>query len=419
MSAAEASRPPRIAIFGLLGSGNLGNHGSFDAMLQFLRRDHPEAQITCICSGPEELERQYGIPSTGITWYQAHGPGRSRATTILRKMFGKVADLVRMPLLFRNFDIVIIPGMGVLETTLELNAWGFPYAMLLMCVSARMAGAKVAFVSVGANVARERTIKWLFVRATRLATYRSFRDDYSRDSMRTMGLDVSRDKVYPDLAFALPAPEPRAEPHPSDERTIALGVMDYHGASADRAQAEEISAEYTAKIVEFAGHLIDDGYRIRLVTGDPSDEVVVTAVIDDLRKTRPGPAAKRLVREPAESLGELMMQLDQADVVVASRYHNVQSALALAKPTISISYGIKSDVLMEKMHLAEFRQSIRTLDVPRLVDQLRALEARSGRIETAMREQTAEYRSQLDQQFAVLSATLFGAGSSVDARGDQ
>jgi polysaccharide pyruvyl transferase WcaK-like protein len=322
-------------------------------------------------------------------------------------------------LLFRNFDIVIIPGMGVLETTLELNAWGFPYAMLLMCASARMAGAKVAFVSVGANVARERTIKWLFVRSLRLATYRSFRDDYSRDSMRTMGLDVSRDKVYPDLAFALPAPQPRAESRPSDERTIALGVMDYHGASADRQQAEEISAEYTAKIVEFAGRLIDDGYRIRLVTGDPSDEVVVTAVIDDLRKTRPGPAAKRLVREPAESLGELMTQLDQADVVVASRYHNVQSALALAKPTISISYGTKSDVLMEKMHLAEFRQSIRTLDVPRLVDQLRALEARSGRIETAMRERTAEYRTQLDQQFAVLSATLFEVGSSVGARSDQ
>lgn len=417
MSAAGASRPPRIAIFGLLGSGNLGNHGSLDAMLRFLRRDHPDAQITCVCSGPEELERQYGIPATAITWYQAHGPGRSRATTILRKTFGKVADLVRMPRLFRNFDIVIIPGMGVLETTLELNAWGFPYALLLMCVSARMAGAKVAFVSVGANVAREPTIKWLFVRATRLATYRSYRDDYSRDSLRTMGVDVSRDEVYPDLAFALPEPKvPTSDP---TQRTIALGVMDYHGASADRARAEEISAEYTGKIVEFARHLIDDGYRIRLVTGDPADEVVVSAIVDDLRQTRPELAETRVMRDPAESLGELMTQLAEVDVVVASRYHNVQSALALAKPTISISYGTKSDVLMEKMHLAEFRQSIRTLDVQQLIEQLRALEARSGRVEAAMRERTAEYRIQLDLQFAVLSATLFGVESTVGAHSDQ
>ena len=159
MSTAIADRAPKIAVFGLLGSGNLGNHGSLDAMLWFLRRDHPEAEISCVCSGPETLERQYGVPSVAMTWFQQHGPGRSRLTTILLKMFGKVADLVRMPLLLRRYDLIIVPGMGVLETTLELNPWGFPYALFLMCLSARIAGAQVAFVSIGANFARERSIR--------------------------------------------------------------------------------------------------------------------------------------------------------------------------------------------------------------------------------------------------------------------
>ena len=417
MSTAVAGRPPRIAIFGLLGSGNLGNHGSLDAMLWFLRRDHPEAEISCVCSGPETLERQYGVPATAMTWFQQHGPGRTRVTTILRKMFGKVADLVRMPLLLRRYDLVVVPGMGVLETTLELNPWGFPYALFLMCLSARIVGVQVAFVSVGANVARERSIRYLFTNAARLATYRSYRDNYSRDAMRQMGLDTSKDEVYPDLAFALPEPK---EPESRDpRRTIGLGVMEYHGTSADRGLSEEIYSQYVGKIVEFARRVVDEGYRIRLVTGDPADEAVVSAVVEDLRQTRPDVVDEQIVREPAESLGELMEQLAGVDLVVASRYHNVQSALKLSKPTISVSYAVKNDILMEGMRLAEFRQPIKDLDVTRLMDQLRALEARAGGIEAVMREKNAEYVEQLEQQFAVLSDRFFGAGRPTAPGSDQ
>jgi polysaccharide pyruvyl transferase WcaK-like protein len=413
----NASGPPRVAFFGLLGSGNLGNHGSLDAMLAFVRTRHPEAEISCVCAGPEVLERQYGIPSVAITWYQEHGPGRSRLDSVARKAFGKVADLVRMPRLLREYDVVIVPGMGVFETTLELRPWGWPYALFLMSLSARLAGAKTAFVNVGANVARERSLRWLFTGAARLASYRSYRDEYSRDAMRQMGLDTSRDEVYPDLAFALPEPAPQVPapqvPAEQARRTVGLGVMAYHGTNADRAEADQNYSSYVGKIVEFARWLVDEGYRIRLFTGDPSDEAVVEAVYDDLRQTRPDLVEARLIFEPAESLGELMQQLADVDLVVASRYHNVVSAVKLSKPTISISYGAKSDILLEGMRLAEFRQPIKTLDVPRLIEQFRALEARAARLEPEMHKKNAEYAELLDRQFAVLSATLFGAGDRV------
>ncbi len=405
-------RAPRIAIFGLLGSGNLGNHGSLDAVLHYLREAHPDAEISCVCAGPEEFERQYGIPATAMTWYQAHGPGRSRLESLVLKGFGKVADLVRTPRILRRYDVVIVPGMGVLETTLQLHPWGWPYALFLMSLSARLDGAKTAFVSVGANVARERSIRWFYTWAARLASYRSYRDEYSRDAMRQMGLDTSRDEVYPDLAFALPTPEAPAPSDPS-RRTVALGVMAYHGTNADRARSEEIYSEYVGKIVELARWLIDAGYRIRLVTGDPVDESVVTAVYDDLGRTRPDLVDSQLFFEPAESLGEVMEQLAGADLVIASRYHNVQAALRMSKPTISISYATKVDILMEGMRLAEFRQPIKSLDVPRLIEQLRALEARAARLEPEMHKKNAEYEELLNRQFAVLSATLFGADDMV------
>ncbi len=189
--------------------------------------------------------------------------------------------------------------------------------------------------------------------------------------------------------------------------------MAYHGTNADRARSEEIYSEYVGKIVELARWLIDAGYRIRLVTGDPVDESVVTAVYDDLGRTRPDLVDSHLFFEPAESLGEVMEQLAGADLVIASRYHNVQAALRLSKPTISISYATKVDILMEGMRLAEFRQPIKSLDVPRLIEQLRALEARAARLEPEMHKKNAEYEELLNRQFAVLSATLFGADDMV------
>jgi polysaccharide pyruvyl transferase WcaK-like protein len=115
-----------------------------------------------------------------------------------------------------------------------------------------------------------------------------------------------------------------------------------------------------------------------------------------------------LVIEPTETLGELMTQLAAVDIVVASRYHNVVAALKLSKPTISISYGTKSDILMEQMRLAEFRQSIQSLDVARLIEQFSALEARATTLVPAMRARNAEFSAALDQQFDALSAALFG-----------
>src|SRR5262249_45928105 len=87
--------------------------------------------------------------------------------------------------------------MGVLETTLPLRPRQFPYDI---CAAGRMFGTKVALVSVGANVSSERLTRLLFTTAARLAFYRSYRDELSREAIRRQGLDTSGDHVYPDLA---------------------------------------------------------------------------------------------------------------------------------------------------------------------------------------------------------------------------
>jgi len=106
-----------------------------------------------------------------------------------------------------------------------------------------------------------------------------------------------------------------------------------------------------------------------------------------------------------------MQRLASVDTVVGTRYHNVLCALKVAKPTLSVGYAAKSDVLMAEMGLAEFCQSARSLHLDRLIRQFTELESRSGQLRQTLMERSAEKARVLDHQFAMLSAVLFSAAN--------
>jgi polysaccharide pyruvyl transferase WcaK-like protein len=387
---------PRVGLFGLLGSGNIGNDGSLDAVLAYLRAEHPDAIIDFFCAGPDEVRARYGLPATRLHWNRAEYQTISGARGIVLKGLGKLVDAVRTAAWVRKHDVVIVPGMGVLEATLPLRPWGFPYSMFLLCASGRLFGTKVALISVGANVIKQRATRYLFTAAARLAHYRSYRDSPAREAARRMGVDTSRDEVYPDLVFALPVPE-GTEREPG---TVGVGVMDYHGGNDDRASADTIYANYLATLKRFVRSLIDDGRRVRLLTGDESDQSVVREILADVDPSR-------VVAEPVSSLAELMEQIAVVDVMVATRYHNVLCALKLCKPTVSLGYARKNDVLMAEMGLAEFCQPAQALDFDRLVEQFTTVESRSQELRAVMVERNVVLRQRLEHQFKILSDVLF------------
>jgi polysaccharide pyruvyl transferase WcaK-like protein len=399
---------PRVGLFGLLGSGNLGNDGSLEAVLAFLRAEHADAVLGCLCAGPARVSARYGITATRLHWYRSEYQTASGVTAIALKVLGKGIDAIRTAMWVRRFDVVIVPGMGVLEATLPLRPWGFPYSLFLLCASGRLFGTKVALVNVGANVIHQRLTRWLFTSAAKLAHYRSYRDTPSRDAMRRMGVDTSGDDVYPDLAFALPTPPDVSVA----TRTVGVGVMAFYGGNNDRQRADEIYASYVEKTKRFVRWLVDNDHRIRLFTGDHLDESVVQEILSDLRVHRPELEPSRIVAEPASSLEDLMQQMSSVETVVATRYHNVLCALKLSKPTLSVGYAAKHDVLMAEMGLADFCQSIHSLDVERQIEQFTALDSRREQLKCTMVERNLANVRRLERQYAVLSAALFPVAES-------
>ena len=392
--------PVRVGVFGLLGSGNLGNDGSLEAVLGYLRDEHPEAVVDALCGGPEAVTTRFGIPATRLHWNRAEYRTASRAGAIAAKGLGKLVDVFRTAAWVRRHDVVIVPGMGVLEATLPLRPWGFPYALFLLCASGRLFGTPVGLVSVGAAEIGNRPTRALVRWSARLAAYRSYRDAQSRDAMRAMGVDTARDEVYPDLAFALPTPPasaPSGSPGP-----VCVGVMDFHGGNDDRARAEEIHRRYLDGTIRFVRTLVEEDRPVRLLTGDRCDASVVAAILDAVHSPLVTAA------EPA-SLADLMKEMAAADTVVAVRYHNLICALKTGTPALAVSYAAKSDALMTRMGLGAYCHPAREVDADRLLEQFRELEKRAPELRKTLAERNQAAARQLDDQFTALTAALFPA----------
>lgn len=394
------ARSPRIGLFGLLGSGNLGNDGSLEAVLGYLRRDHPDAVLSAFCGGPELVAARYGIEATPLHWYGGEYRTAAGLRAVAAKAFGKLVDVARTVAWVRRQDAVIVPGMGVLEATLPLRPWGTPYSMLLLCAAGRLTGTPVALVSVGANVIGPRVTRLLVAWAGRLAGYRSYRDEQSREAMRAMGVDTAADPVFPDLAFALPTPQGG----PAQPGLVGVGVMAFHGGNDDRARAEQIYRGYVDGMARFVAWLVGTGRRVRLFSGDGVDAPAVAEIMSRAAAEVGGSGAVTAAR--VASLDELMREMAAVETVVATRFHNVLCALKLGKPTISVGYAAKNDALMAAFGLGEFCHPAREVDAERLIAQFTELQQRAPAVRENMARCNAEAAGRLAEQFALLSARL-------------
>ena len=115
---AQVRRP---ALYGFIGSGNLGNDASFEVALSWLRSLPGSIDPLCITLAPEQVRRRYGIDALALRLGEpGDGPRvnpagtRSVARAVVRGA-RRLLDGPRSLWLVSRVDAVIVPGMGVLE----------------------------------------------------------------------------------------------------------------------------------------------------------------------------------------------------------------------------------------------------------------------------------------------------------------
>jgi polysaccharide pyruvyl transferase WcaK-like protein len=369
--------------------------------MRYLRTEYPDATVDAMCNGWARMRDRYGIATTPLQWQQGHlrpgWPGKALVA------LGKVIDVFRTAGWVRGHDVVIIPGMGILDPTLPLSPWSTPYAVYLLAAWGRFFGAKVALVAVGADKASAKTTQSLYNRTARLAAYVSFRDESSRETLRGEGVDVSAFSVHPDLVWTIPV----TRPQPEDPKLVAVGVMAYYGGQADRGRTAEVYASYTESVAEFTRWLLDTGHDVRLFYGDEADRTALEKILAAVRSSRPGLAPERLTPYYPTTHEDVTELLGPVAAVVATRLHNLMFALKLGKPTIALSYARKIDAMMADLGLGEYCLPVGSVDLEALKAVFADVEKRRDEVCREVGKVTAECSLAARAQLADLSDVVF------------
>ncbi|MFL5313295.1 MAG: polysaccharide pyruvyl transferase family protein [Myxococcales bacterium] len=403
--------PPAITLFGNFGTQNLGNEYTLQAIVENLRRIVPGARINCVCPEPRDAAARHGISAFLMSYrYAPEYRSRPRRRAGIFKWLRRV--LVRLPLeLFqwalafkalKGTRLLVMTGTGMLGD-FGIGPFDLHYEILKWSLVAKLRGAKLLFVSVGAGPIADPLSRWIVKRALALADYRSYRDAFSREYLARIGFDTGRDFVYPDLAFSLQPSVPDGRERPPDDRVVAMGLMDYYGTRSSPARGEDVYRRYVEKTAAFAGWLLDRGYTVELLVGDVAYDTRVQGDVRRIVGERVGDGRGRLVERNVSSAEELLAHLAKTDMVVATRFHNIVLALMLDKPVVALSYHEKIASLMSGVGLADFCQEVDTLDVSGLVERFTRLEREAAAARSLIGRRTAEYRKALDEQYARIS----------------
>ena len=243
-------RERRPSLFSVLfGCGNFGNDGSLEAILNLLRHVRPDARLTCICANPDLIRDRFDVsalPISAAHIADAHG---HRPGGWARKIVEKFHDVLSTIRSARKFDLVLIPGTGILDDFGD-RPKGMPWNILRWCLVSRLLGAKVAFVCVGAGPIGHPLSRWMMKTAGQLAHYRSYRDVLSKDFMTSIGVKTGADPVFADLAFGLPPPLHRERPD-AERLVVGVGVMSYYGWYSFAEAGAETHRQYIDKLAKF------------------------------------------------------------------------------------------------------------------------------------------------------------------------
>lgn len=351
---------PTVGILGGFGGGNIGNDGSADVAIAHLRQKLPDVELCMISLFPSGARQRYGL-DTQPMW-----PGASAAVGVrsrwLRLLLAFVLEIVTLPRQYakvRSLDAIIVPGTGILDDFGE-PAWGMPGALFKWALLARLAGRPVHLVSIGAGPVVSPLNRRLLAAVARMATTVSYRDGWSRRYAMSAGYGHPDQRVTSDISFgrgtyrvrpALVGQAPAGSP-----LTVGIGVMAYGGWSGEsEGPVYEHYIRTTSRVVD---RLLEDGHDIRFLVGQQIDDDAVDAVLAGCRH----PGAAHAFRSPIATFDDLLIEIDQTDAVIATRYHHLVAATLMRRPMISLSYAAKNAELLAALGWADRDMRIEDAD---------------------------------------------------------
>lgn len=397
----------RIALWGHFGALNFGNECTLGALIHNLRLRLPDAELTCICSFPEDTAVRHNLRTVAL---RSRGDGVEVPSLPrpLRKLWWGWVELRAWWQAWKEagrYDALIIAGTGILTDNGE-GALGLPYELFKWTVASRLRGRKVLFLSVGTEAMASAATRFLIKHAANLAHFCSFRDEHSRDRVLAIG-GARHGVVYPDLAFSLPPPELTISAADPAHLRIGVGVYNYRNCGEGGPEAAAEYRSYIETLCVFIEWLTGEGHSVRLLAGDLAyDDEVREDVVAALEQRGFDTKGSQFVSEPIRSYQDLFLQLAQIDALVATRFHNIVLSLFLGKACVSLSHETKNLAVMTSMGLGQYCQQLEHLSGQTILEHFQQLLNNRLELERNIAATASQNRELLQEQYAQVMRVL-------------
>jgi polysaccharide pyruvyl transferase WcaK-like protein len=428
----KSARSAAVAVLGHYGQLNLGDESITAAAIGGVRSWRPDARVIAISLDPADTRERHGVDSYALrrdisrtpleppsddSIPMAASPASGGLRSVLRRIpplvmavralqrlgdFARalIREIASLPNSWRaldGVDLVIVAGSNQLLDQFG-GAWGFPYTLLRWTILARLRGARVVLLSVGAGPLDGR-LACQFIRWTlHLADYLSVRDEGSARKVGEIGWKAPV-PVRPDLAFSFAAgslPERSTNTSRTESLVVALNLMPVHDPRWWPGAKPQVQKTYLAAVEGFIEYLLGRGHRVELYGTQPADEWIARDVINRISR---GVATDRLALAKVRSLDELTALYQRCDVIVPTRFHGILLALRFARPVIGICYYRKSRELMRDFGLERYAFDLDNVTADQLVTAFSDIIAERPRVEALARRVAAERANELAEQY--------------------
>lgn len=395
----EATRTQRIALVGPFSSRNLGDTATQLTVIRQLRQRLPYAQIIGVSPEPQDSLNSLGIAAFPLT---GRGPTAgdvgafndlARAASVeAKKRRTSPAAALRIDRFVGTLDLLIFSGGGQLDDHWG-GAWGHPWSMLLWAALARRRNVRVVFLGIGLDRLQSALSRHFALWALRLGHQRLFRDPYSLNALRTLGLQQPCD-LCPDLAFSLiDGPEPRPV------NSAPFAVLSPISRSTWSHTHDARHDDYLRKLCAVGVALTAHGLALRIVcsqdTMDGRDAQTLGKLLDDA-----GVSNVTLCVTP--TVRDFLAQVEGAQIAIAARLHSVILCLVAGVPVIALSHLPKVTQAMSQAGLADYCLPLTDFTVKELTARAESALQRAPELRRHVSAVTASFRQQLAGTFDAL-----------------
>lgn len=162
-------------------------------------------------------------------------------------------------------------------------------------------------------------------------------------------------------------------------------------------------------MTEAVTRLLDGGGTVTFLVGDRSDLALADRLERRVRDARPL-LGDSLSTSRAPDLAGLMTEMAAAEVVVASRFHNIICALKARRPVVSLGYAGKNADLLERFGLEGFDQPIDAFDVDRLLSDVDRLVETQDAVTRVIGAALADVERDVAEHLTAVSTAVLGSG---------